>query len=347
MSSFGVDRRRLIPRLTPRLVREKYSVGILGAGAISFDCHLPVLLSSAEASVSWVTDRDTQKAKAVARSFGVRHTALPSDVGELPLADVVLVAVPYGSRPALYPQLSRRFPAIYVEKPLAQSLVEHDRWCGLWRPERFACGYQRRSMGAVRALRQIVETRLFGRLRRIRVEFGAPGIKTSGRYAATLAMAGGGILFEAGVHALDAALHACGATATERVSVHMIRSHGFDVHTDAHLRVQRGEESDVDLDLLVSSLEYTTNDLVFSFENASVTVSIFGNTDIRVTATKGNASFIVRGGSTYFPNTAHQVFHEHWSRFFTALRTGLPNDACAVSSRVTSQAIEQLYDTQG
>ncbi len=160
-------------------------------------------------------------------------------------------------------------------------------------------------------------------------------------------MAGGGILFEVGVHGLDAALHACGATSTERVRVRMVRSHGFDIHTDAHLRVRRGAENDVDLDLVVSSLEYTSNNLVFSFENATLAVSIFGNTDLRVTTTTGNTSFILQGDSAELPKTAHQVFHEHWRRFFTALRTGIPNEACAVDSRVTSQAIEQLYDADG
>ena len=329
------------------LLRDKYRVGVLGAGTIAFNCHLPVLLNSAQASVAWVADRDSAKARSVARCFDVRHAELPDDVRQWPEADVVLVTVPYGARAPLYPGLSQRFPAIYVEKPLARSVAEHDRWCALWPDARFACGYQRRAAGSIRALREIVRTRLFGRLCGMRVEIGGPGIKTAGRYSSDLAMAGGGILMEVGVHPLDAALHVCDAISTDRIESRMERRHGFDIHTEARMRVRTRDNGEVGLDMLATSLEYSTNDIVFSFENATLTVAIFGDNALRVTPAAGGATFLLHGGPADLPRTSHQVFHEHWHDFFAALTTGLPNATSAVNSRITTQVVEQLYDSDG
>src|SRR5579871_763292 len=112
------------------LPRDRYRVGVIGAGAIAFGSHVPVLLNTAGAAIAWIMDRDEKRARRVARCFGVPHAR--GDLETLPDADVVLVTIPYGARAPLYEALGRRFPAIYVEKPLALTLAEHDRLCALW-----------------------------------------------------------------------------------------------------------------------------------------------------------------------------------------------------------------------
>jgi hypothetical protein len=89
---------------------------VIGAGEIVRNAHLPAVLALPDARVDWVVDRDERKARLLARSFGVGHVPLPSDLAALPAAAVVLIAVPYGVREPMYEALSSR-SALYVEKP--------------------------------------------------------------------------------------------------------------------------------------------------------------------------------------------------------------------------------------
>jgi len=55
----------------------RLSVGVLGAGGVVADLHLPVLLNCTGASVVWVADKDDARAKSVANAFRIPWLALP------------------------------------------------------------------------------------------------------------------------------------------------------------------------------------------------------------------------------------------------------------------------------
>jgi predicted dehydrogenase len=243
----------------------------------------------------------------------------------------------------MYPALAQKFGAAYVEKPFARTLAEHDQNSSFFLPERVACGYQRRSLGAARAMREIIRSKLFGTLEHVDMGFGGPLIKTGGRYSTSLEMAGGGVLFEVGVHGLDFVLHVCDASATRPVAVDMIKREGFDLHTKATLDVERTGGPTVRFDLVVTNLERSSNVHVFTFENASITFALFGDNVIRVRPRNGSPAFVLAGELTDYPRASDQIFHEHWRCFFEAIRTGHPNATSAIDSRVTTQAVEQLY----
>ena len=98
-------------------------LGVIGAGEIVRSAHLPAMLALSGARVDWIVDRDERKARTLARSFGIRHVALPRDLTALPPADAVLIAVPYGVRAPMYEALCPR-SALYVEKPFARTVEE-------------------------------------------------------------------------------------------------------------------------------------------------------------------------------------------------------------------------------
>ncbi|MCB1022651.1 MAG: Gfo/Idh/MocA family oxidoreductase, partial [Acidobacteria bacterium] len=96
-------------------------IGIVGAGDIVRAVHLPVLLAMPQAQVEWLCDVDTNRAKTMSKAYGPRAVEAPRDPGDLPEADVVLLATPYGVRRPYYEALRARGTAIYVEKPFACS----------------------------------------------------------------------------------------------------------------------------------------------------------------------------------------------------------------------------------
>jgi predicted dehydrogenase len=319
------------------------SIGVVGAGQIVATCHLPAILSLENTRVAWVTDRDPARSRRTCRSYGVKMIAMPDDPANLPEADVVLLAIPFGVRAPFYPPLSQRSCAIYVEKPFARTTSQHDSQCALFSPERIACGFQRRSSAAARALRQLIRSQMFGQLRGLRIQAGAPGITTGERYGSDFKMAGGGILFETGIHALDLVLYACDAVSVTISSVKMIRHAGFDIHTEAALKVETTSGSQVLLELLVTVLRYTTPCNTFVFDTARIRHALWSTGLITAEAREGGGEFVLGGASTEYPVTSAQMFNAHWSAFLEGVRSERVNETSAVTSRITTQAIEAIY----
>jgi predicted dehydrogenase len=324
------------------------SVGIVGVGQIATEHHLPVLLAMPAVRVAWIVDKNDHKAAVVARAIGITPTRLPHDLSQLPAADVVLIAIPYGARRPFYDALSAKDIAVYVEKPFAKTQAEHDRLTGMFRHDRLGCGFQRRSSATLRRLREVAHDELFGPLLSVRVEFGGPGTR-AGTYHSDLQLAGGGILFEVGVHSLDAALFVMDAADVSVANVRMLMEAGFDIHTEATVDVKTATGSAVNLDLLVSALQFTTMTTVYRFEHAIVSHSLLDADVLSVAPARGGGGgYVLRGRLPDYPRTSStaQVLNEHWSAFLHGVRTGKPNHSSASATAVTSSLIGQLYDAQ-
>jgi predicted dehydrogenase len=324
-------------------VNEPLTVGVLGTGTMASEVHLPALLASADARVVWVSDRDAARARRVAKAHGVRAVDLTGDLLALPRADVVLLGIPYGARAPYYPVLAEMGAAVYVEKPFARSLAEHDAQAAPFAAERVAVGYQKRSAAFAKALREVVASGLFGELTGMRVEYGRPGVATGGRYSTNLALAGGGILFEVGVHVLDLALFVADAASVEGTTGRMERELGFDVHTEATTTVRTNRGGSVHLEVLVTNLWHTTGELLLRFERAEVRVDPFGEGIVHVRPRGSSIALTLGGEAAVFPNTSGQMVWAHWGAFLRGIREGKPNATNASATRVTTALVEGLY----
>lgn len=180
---------------------KKLTVGIVGVGDVVYKSHLPTLLAMDDVCVAWVTDRDHDRAKQAARSCRVNWLGLQEQLSVLPYTDIILLAIPYGARDPYYEVLQHRSSALFVEKPIARSADEHRQLCSLFPPSRLAIGLQRRSWGPAVLLKKLVNESVFGRLTRIEFRHGSSAIVTSGKsFVSDVKLAGGGILFEHGIH---------------------------------------------------------------------------------------------------------------------------------------------------
>jgi predicted dehydrogenase len=324
------------------LPKTKYSVGILGAGGIVENLHLPVLLSRSDVQIAWIADKNDSRALEMAKAFGIPHVTLPANPNDLPLTDVLLIAAPYGARRNYYESLKGRRVHLYVEKPFARSVAEHKQYLSHFPLTQIACGFQRRSWRSFADFNAVVKDGLFGAVRRVRVAHGHRGRLGGGRYGGKLAIAGGGILFEAGIHLLDLALCALEASDILDASGHQIREDGFDVHTDARLCVRTRALGDIPIDVLVSGLVNTDHGIFIEYD--SVVLSFdesIGSMWIRAKhASKAYPlCFAMRG-----PEPSLQQCDAHWSEFLNGIRTGKSNRTSASDSLVTTKAIERLYD---
>ncbi len=71
-------------------------VGVVGAGQMALEAHLPVLLNVAGLRVGWIADQDRARARSAGRALRIAGHVARGDPDRLPEADLVLLAVPYG-----------------------------------------------------------------------------------------------------------------------------------------------------------------------------------------------------------------------------------------------------------
>ena len=103
---------------------DRYAIGILGAGFIVRDCHLPAY-RQAGLRVEAIASRTRERAEEVARQHGVtRIYDTPSEMLEDPEIDVIDVAVPPGEQLEIVRQVVRHadhVKGLLAQKPLAMN----------------------------------------------------------------------------------------------------------------------------------------------------------------------------------------------------------------------------------
>lgn len=321
-----------------------FTLGIIGAGNVVSANHLPVLKAMPDVQVSWITDKDTRRATRVAQAYGVTERDLAS-LDEFPRTDAVLLAIPFGVREPFYRALAERGDAVYVEKPFARTVAAHHRLCSLFTDYQLACGYNRRSWGLVQFCKQIVETRLFGKIRHVRFGFGsAGGITAGGHYTADPAIAGGGMLFETGVHGIDTLLYCLNAQAAKVTSGKLVMDEGHDIHCEAILSLEDGDGDTIPFEIEVSRLKNTIERVELHFDNCMATFGLFGLApELRVQSTRGKLQTILTDRNNLYPFTWNQTLGEFWKAFLTGLESRQANYTAANRSVLTTDVVEQLY----
>lgn len=320
------------------------SVGVVGAGEIARIAHLPVLSAMDSVSVAWITDRDPDRARAMARGFKTSFHELPEDLHDLPEVDIFLLAIPYGVRDGFYEALAERESALFVEKPLFQTVEEHRRLCAIFPDYRFGQAFTRRSLGSTRAVKRAIEHDLFGPLRSMRVGFGHPG-SLAGNYQSNLKLAGGGMLFDSAIHTLDSLLFLAGAKKQRPDQIRMIMDKGFDLHTEVALTLEMPSGAEVDASLTVSCLEETSNRLELRFEHADVSYSVYDHTGrVEVKPLNGDDVYVLSKGDGPYPIKHFQITYEHWNNFVRGLHEQRANYTSAHDTLQTTELCEACYE---
>jgi predicted dehydrogenase len=320
------------------------SIGIIGAGFMAATTHIPTILATEGTAIAWITDIDGAKAKRTGKAFGIPHCPLPRNLEDLPHADVVLVTVPFGYREPIYEAFRKRHSALMVEKPFSRSLAHHQRLCGAFPDYKLGCMFMLRSGAPNLSMKSIINSGVFGCLRSIAFEMGNPGIVVGGRFSSDVRAAGGGMLFEVGIHGVDSALFVSGAASVKVTKCEIVCDAGLDIHTNALAIITLPDRSEVPFRFKASYLTETTNRIEFFFDHAVVHYSIFAH-DAVLEARSTNTGDRIRLdliGATY-PTTKYTTFHSHWSNFLSGVRSANRNYTSAAECVPTTSFVEQVY----
>jgi predicted dehydrogenase len=338
-----------MPKLKPPI-----RVACIGAGDIVRATHLPVLKAMTEVEIAWITDSNTGRARELGKVYDVPFLPLPKDVSELPLADVYLIACPFGVRDPYYAVFSERAVAVYVEKPFARTSERHAELCS-WFPDfSLASGLMMRCWGANVMVRSILRQKLFGPLRAIRFGFGKPGIVTQGNYYFEPNRGGAGMISEVGIHGIDATLFVTGATQARITSARMILEGDLDLHAQAQFCARTDDDQEFELEFTISSLQPTIEGIEIDCEYATLTYPLPGqgyalisepiNMNVAVQPKNGGPTYSIKPEYVALhPATKFQMFHEYWKHFLAGISARTANWTSAAQALLTTDVIEQCY----
>lgn len=322
-------------------------IGVVGCGTISRTVHLPVLFAIKDVELAWIADTNLSCGHSLSHASGLPfHRICPSKI-DLPSADIVVLAIPNGARDAYYDYYRKhREVGLYIEKPLARSIAEHARIVSDRPPWRVAVGLDRRSFGLTRLVRELFLHRPFGKPHSIKIEFGGLGrVLIGDSFMSNLSLAGGGPLYQMGVHFLDAALFASCAEDVELRTGRLITTRGMDTHVEAQLDLMLSPAERLPLAILVTQLQETNNRTEIVFEGAIVSFSImYGERCLQVTPRHtGSSRWKLVPEVTTGPLDMFASFGLHWINVIEAFRTSTENYTSASQALLTTKAMELLY----
>jgi len=321
----------------------KLQVGIVGAGEITRQMHLPVLLNVPDVEVAWLFDRRDQQAAALAAAYGIKAVTASSP-DALPSCDVALLAVPVNARQDYLRVFADRQAAVLCEKPFAISSRIHLSTLEAFPPHRLGVGYMRRFYHSTFLMRELVASGWLGTLRSIRIHEGdrskGSGVDQSFLNDQHLGVARG-VLTDLGSHTVDLALHICAAESYAIRSCEIVFDGPVDRKLSAHIELRSSAGSSIDFDYCVSWLDRQPNLLQLNFDHATV----WSRLAPAATVFLGDPahpdrciSLAAAGGAT----TYNQAFYLEWRSFLDGVLQEKESSVSARSAALTTSLVEAL-----
>jgi 1,5-anhydro-D-fructose reductase (1,5-anhydro-D-mannitol-forming) len=182
--------------------------GIIGCGDVTEVKSGPGFQKADGSALVAVTRRDLAKAEDYARRHGVpRVHATADDLIQDPEVDAIYVATPPASHAALAVRVAAARKPCLVEKPMAASYAECTRMLSAF--ERASVplwvAYYRRALPRFLLIRDLLGSGSIGRVTSVHVELRQPlaSREAAQSWRFDRALAGGGLFYDMGSHAVD------------------------------------------------------------------------------------------------------------------------------------------------
>lgn len=323
------------------------SIGVIGAGTIAANIHVPVLRAMTNTRIAWIADSSGDRARSLAHAHGLPAIAIVGDSTELPTTDIILLATPLHARRVYMERFAREGRAVFAEKPLALDMAEHVAYSDMFDDWRLGCGYQRRHYATTRALRDVLHAGVFGKLREIDMsEGGRTGRAGPASYVDRPVSTGGGIVKNLGCHGLD--LIAQLVQADELVVRE--RAIEWDGDTDrefigtVELSTRTTAAPPVSLRWNLSWLRDLPNRIELVFDNARVVSPIHPSAHVELQAFDGTALGRIDVSRNGGAVTAAQAFYLEWMDFIAGYREKRASGMAARTSLGVARCMDAILD---
>jgi predicted dehydrogenase len=326
----------------------KTRIGIIGAGVIVEDAHLPVLKNLQEAEVSWIADVNSKRAKLLGEMYGVRQIAPSTIESALQDIDVCLIAIPIGARTPYLEACAQAGVAVYVEKPFARTRQEHESYCTSFSDYQIAVGFQRRLYKPLGVMQELIENQYFGQLLRVEFDSGSYNLKSGGaqKYITDPILSGGGLVIDSGIHGLDQILFTTGADDLQLKEIEAVVFNGIDYETSFSTEII-AKESRFTVQCNLTRVRNIAQGFKFHFEAATASFDLSPDASVFVTSVEGKRieKIKLELSSSNVPRatTINQSFYLFWTLFLQGLSKREANLTSASSSILTTKWIEEIY----
>lgn len=318
---------------------------MIGCGAIAERGHLAAATDCRSIAVTAFVDRDIHRAEQLAAKIGTG--VVLDDASDVPdHADAAIVALPPALHAPVAIDLMERGIHVLVEKPMALSAAECDAMieAATRKNVTLAVGLVRRFRWAYRYAKQFIDAGMLGRIESFEVsEGGIFDWPVATPFFLTKEGAGGGVLADAGAHALDALLWWFGDV--ESITYHDDDFGGVEANCKLQLVMKNGVHGRVEL----SRTRQMPNTTVLHGELGSLTLSAFNNDiTIKLDGDSRDRSFTLIGSLEQNILNNEQASHENvmadqLSDFADAIRNDRAPTVTGQEARRSVALVEACY----
>jgi len=319
-------------------------IGIIGAGAVATDLHLPVLANFPDVQLRWLCDINKKRAKYLAKMYKIPQVF--DDIDQCSDVDIVLIAIPVGYRPIVMRKVLKRGWHVFCEKPFAISLKEHDEY--LAEANKYSVqvgvGLVRRYCPATIMAKKMLSEGYFGPIVEVWANEGMRTKRTgqdAGWYGGDPKIGGGGILMETGSHLVDQICTVLGVNGLSVDRCIQWTFNGLEFQTRFTGSLSTKEQCDLKCSFEVSRLEDLCNGIFIQLSNFILKCGLFFDDPLELLTLNGE--HISRFETDGECNTIGKAFYLEWRDFINQCITGKPSTVSADTARLPTALIEQCY----
>lgn len=260
------------------------NLAIIGGGAISELFHIPAALNSKKVCLVGVYDINEKRAKEIARKFNILNYGIDytSDLNNF---DAAIVAIPNNLHCKITLDLLKNHKNVLVEKPMALSVAECEKMIDVSKEKNkvLCVGHIRRFYNTNRFIKKIIENELFGEVQEVNVQEGSilnwPLVTNA---LVNKEAAGGGVLFDLGVHVIDLLQWWFGDFYCNEYKDDSMGG------VEADCNIVFSLKNSGKINVILSRQRNLSNEITIIFEKAAVIVGNECNTKICIEPTKNN-----------------------------------------------------------
>ncbi|MEO8715173.1 MAG: Gfo/Idh/MocA family oxidoreductase [Acetobacteraceae bacterium] len=320
-----------------------FRIGIVGSGAVARLCHVPAVLASPLSALTALVDPVTERARGVARDYGLDPVIAPSLDDVLDKVDGLIIATPnHTHAPLALAAIAAGVPCL-VEKPLCIAEAEGQRVCEA--ADRgnvvVAVGYCLRFNEGVGLVKQMLDEGSLGAVRQFHIQDGSVGgWSPESGYILDRESAGGGVLTVTGSHHLDRILFWFGYP--DEVALQHDAAGGPEAHCLATIRY-RSRGLRIDGSMLFSKLVRLDAGVAMRTELGTLATGVYGSPVLWRGADRPGVVAELRGvrASRWHPDKT--VFQRQLEDFIEACRRQHPPAVTAEAGLQSVRLINELY----
>ena len=311
-------------------------IGIVGLGNVAWNVHLPVLLSRQDIKINWVCDKNLNQNNLVMKKQISFFTNIDEAL-KLENCDIILLTVPYSERLEIFEKIKNKCNGIYFEKPYALSVNEHNYYLNSFEKYAITVGYQRRHLGNVKILKNIIEQNIFGKLKSVNIYYGDIHYKFD-NFRSNKEKSGGGIFY----HWIDTVLFTSNAEEITNFTFKKKYEDNLDIESEGSFDILDNRKNIISCNFIMSILYNTSNKIVYKFENCFVELHLFDDNSNLLIKTENIKDFAIQDNEFLnFPNNSLDVAGH--IGLFSQIICKKENETSINNFFLTTKIVEMFY----